>query len=177
MTSLAAFVEVFKGNPVLDYYYVPAFLEYPGSNSLRLETVRDLIVDICRSLARFGPRRFYVISTVIATLALKPAAETLAAEGILLHYLDPRVDERTIKPLLKQEGAGTQTRMKRRECFTWIPPRWICAKPSRITSLSLQAAPEYGLHATRKLQLAAKESIRQRDRGETRLWRRARKEG
>ena len=28
---------------------------YPGSTSLRLETARDMIVDICRSLAKFGP--------------------------------------------------------------------------------------------------------------------------
>jgi creatinine amidohydrolase len=92
--------------PTVNYHYLPSFLEYPGSTSLRLETARDLMVDICRSLARFGPRRFYVINTGIPTLrALKPAADALAAEGILLHYLDPRVDEQTVKPLLKQEGG------------------------------------------------------------------------
>jgi len=92
--------------PTVNYHFFPSFLEYPGSTSLRLETARDLIVDICRSLARFGPRRFYVINTGLPTLrALKPAADALAAEGILLHYLDPRVDEQTIKPLLKQEGG------------------------------------------------------------------------
>ena len=62
-------------------------------------------MDICRSLARFGPRRFYVINTAMTLPALKPAAEALAGEGILLHYLDPRVDERAVKPLLKQEGG------------------------------------------------------------------------
>src|SRR5262245_45960703 len=92
--------------PTVNYHFLPSFLEYPGSTSLRLETARDLIVDICRSLARFGPRRFYVINTGISTLnALRPAAQMLAAEGILLHYLDPRIDERTLKPLLKQEGG------------------------------------------------------------------------
>jgi creatinine amidohydrolase len=91
--------------PTVNYHYVPAFLEYPGSTSLRLETARDLIVDICRSLARFGPHRFYVINTAMTFPALKPAAEALAGEGILLHYLDPRVGERAVKPLLKQEGG------------------------------------------------------------------------
>jgi creatinine amidohydrolase len=92
--------------PTVNYHFLPSFLEYPGSTSLRLETARDLIIDICRSLARYGPRRFYVINTGIPTLrALKPAADALAAEGILLHYLDPRVDEQTVKPLLKQEGG------------------------------------------------------------------------
>jgi len=92
--------------PTVNYHFFPSFLEYPGSTSLRLETARDLIIDICRSLARYGPRRFYVINTGIPTLrALKPAAEALAGEGILLHYLDPRIDEQTVKPLLKQEGG------------------------------------------------------------------------
>jgi creatinine amidohydrolase len=92
--------------PTVNYHFFPGFLAYPGSTSLRLETARDLIVDICRSLARFGPRRFYVINTGISTLrALKPAADALAAEGILLRYLDPRVDEPFVKPLMKQEGG------------------------------------------------------------------------
>jgi len=92
--------------PTVNYHFFPSFLEYPGSTSLRLETARDLIVDICRSLTRYGPRRFYVINTGIPTLrALKLAADALATEGILLHYLDPRVDEETVKPLLKQEGG------------------------------------------------------------------------
>jgi creatinine amidohydrolase len=92
--------------PTVNYHFFPSFLEYPGSTSLRLETARDLIVDICRSLARYGPRRFYVINTGIPTLrALKLAADALATEGMPLHYLDPRVDEETVKPLLKQEGG------------------------------------------------------------------------
>ncbi len=37
--------------PTVAYHFYPAFIEYPGSTTLRLETARDLIVDICRSLA------------------------------------------------------------------------------------------------------------------------------
>jgi creatinine amidohydrolase len=93
--------------PTINYHFYPAFVEYPGSTSLRLETARDLTVDICRGLARFGPRRFYIINTGVSTLrALKPAADALAAEGILLHYLDITKDvEQTVKPLMKQEGG------------------------------------------------------------------------
>src|SRR3954469_11107154 len=77
--------------PTINYHYFPAFVEYPGSTHLRLETARDLVVDVCRSLARHGPRRFYVLNTGISTLAaLIPAAETLAAEGVLLRYTDLR---------------------------------------------------------------------------------------
>jgi len=71
--------------PTVTYSFYPAFLAYPGSISLRLETARDTMVDICRSLARYGPRRFYVLNTGISTLrALQPAAELLATDGILL---------------------------------------------------------------------------------------------
>lgn len=93
--------------PTINYHFYPAFVEYPGSTSLRLETARDLTVDICRSLARFGPKRFYIINTGVSTLrALKPAAELLAAEGILLHYLDVTKDVAdVVKPIEKQPGG------------------------------------------------------------------------
>jgi creatinine amidohydrolase len=73
--------------PTINYHYYPAFVEYPGSTTLRLETARDLVVDVCESLARCGPRRFYALNTGVSTVrALAPAAEILAADGILLRY-------------------------------------------------------------------------------------------
>ncbi len=92
--------------PTINYHFYPAFVEYPGSTSLRLETARDLVTDICRSLARFGPRRFYVLNTGISTLkALKPTADLLAAEGILLRYTDLKMLEPVEKTIRKQEGG------------------------------------------------------------------------
>jgi creatinine amidohydrolase len=93
--------------PTINYNFYPAFLEYPGSTSLRLETARDLIVDICKGLARFGPKRFYVLNTGVSTLrALKPAAEILASEEILLQYTDIlRVLGPVEKAIGKQEGG------------------------------------------------------------------------
>src|SRR5687767_2532343 len=93
--------------PTVNYHFYPAFLEYPGSTSLRLETARDLIVDIVKSLARYGPRRFYVLNTGVSTLrALRPAAELLAKEGILLHYTDIlKVLGPVEKAIGKQEGG------------------------------------------------------------------------
>src|SRR5262249_60200232 len=59
--------------PIVGFSYYPAFVEYPGSVSLRLETARDLIVDVVRSLARHGPRRFYALNTRVSTVrALHP---------------------------------------------------------------------------------------------------------
>ena len=92
----------------IPYSFYPAFLEYPGSVSLRLETARDTLIDICRSLSRYGPRRFYVLNTGISTIqALQLAAETLATEGSLLHYTDFRTVLGPIESRIAQQEGGT----------------------------------------------------------------------
>lgn len=94
--------------PIVGLSYYPAFVEYPGSISLRLETARDVIVDVVRSLARYGPRRFYALNTGISTLrALRPAAEALAAEGILLSYTDLGKALAPIEKQLSRQEGGT----------------------------------------------------------------------
>jgi creatinine amidohydrolase len=93
--------------PTINYHFYPAFVEYPGSTSLRLETARDMVVDICRGLARFGPKRFYVLNTGVSTIrALKPAQEQLAAEGIVMHFTDIlTIGEEAEKAVRQQEGG------------------------------------------------------------------------
>lgn len=93
--------------PTVNYGFYPAFVEYPGSTSLKLETSRDMIVEICRGLSRFGPRRFYVLNTGVSTLrALAPASEMLAAEGILMRYTDlVKVIEPVESQVSRQEGG------------------------------------------------------------------------
>jgi creatinine amidohydrolase len=93
--------------PTVNYHFYPAFLEYPGSTSLRLETARDLIVDIVKSLAAYGPRRFYVLNTGVSTLrALQPAVELLARDGIVLRYTDLlKITGPVEKAIGRQEGG------------------------------------------------------------------------
>jgi creatinine amidohydrolase len=94
--------------PTVNYHFYPAFVEYPGSTSLRMETARDLIVDICRTLARYGPRRFYVLNTGVSTVrALTPAAELLAREGILLHFTDILKVAGPVEKEVKEQEGGT----------------------------------------------------------------------
>lgn len=115
--------------PTLNYSYYPAFLEYPGSTSLRLETARDVIVDICRSLARYGPHRFYVINTGVSTLAaLKPASELLANDGILLRYTNIIEATKTVeKEVSKQEG-GTHADEIETSIMLYIAPKTVDMK-------------------------------------------------
>jgi creatinine amidohydrolase len=73
--------------PPVTYQYAPGFFEYAGSATLSLPTSRDLVVDLVRSLSRFGPKRFYVLPTSpSADRTLEPAAATLAGEGLLLRF-------------------------------------------------------------------------------------------
>jgi creatinine amidohydrolase len=75
--------------PALTYHFSPTFLEYPGSTSLSRTTARDVTVDIARSLAKYGPRRFYVLNTESSAMsALGDAARALADDGVLLGYTD-----------------------------------------------------------------------------------------
>ena len=75
--------------PPLTYHFSPTFLEYPGSTSLSSNTARDMTVEIVRTLAKYGPRRFYVLNTGTATMfPLKAASDVVADDGVLLGYTD-----------------------------------------------------------------------------------------
>lgn len=75
--------------PVVSYGFYPAFLKYPGSTSTTFATATQMVVQIVRSLAGYGPRRFYIINIGVSTTpTLETAAKILAEEGILLYYSD-----------------------------------------------------------------------------------------
>jgi len=74
--------------PLINASYYPAFIEYPGSISLRSETARDVIVDTCTSLASFGLSRFYIVNTGLSTLRPLAEAKQLLDQGIALEYLN-----------------------------------------------------------------------------------------
>lgn len=85
--------------PTLTYHFYPAFLEYPGSTSLNLDTAKTMTLEVVRSLAHYGPRRFYALNTGVSTArALQQAATTLADEGVLLGYTD-------LAPLMDRASA------------------------------------------------------------------------
>ena len=73
--------------PVVNYGFYPAFLKYPGSTSTNFKTATDMVVQIVRSLAGYGPKRFYIINVGVSTTpTLETAAKILSEEGILLYY-------------------------------------------------------------------------------------------
>lgn len=109
--------------PTINYHYYPAFVEYPGSTSLRLETARDLVIDVVKSLARFGPRRFYIINTGVSTLrALKPAAEMLAGEGIALRFTDLLAITADVEKAISRQAGGTHADEIETSMMLYIAP-------------------------------------------------------
>jgi acetamidase/formamidase/creatinine amidohydrolase/Fe(II)-dependent formamide hydrolase-like protein len=94
--------------PTLTYGFYPAFLEYPGSTSLSFESQRDVVAEICRSMARYGPRRFYVLNTGVSTVRpLRATAEALAHEGIAMRFTDVLAVGKDAEEAVKQQGYGT----------------------------------------------------------------------
>jgi len=74
--------------PLMNASFYPAFVDYPGSISLRAETARDLLVDTCLSLAAFGVRKFYLLNTGVSTEhPLSMAREVLRTEGLQFEYM------------------------------------------------------------------------------------------
>jgi creatinine amidohydrolase len=109
--------------PVLAYHFYPAFVDYPGSTHLRLETARDLTVDVVRSLARHGPRRFYALNTGVSTLrALRPAAEELAKEGILLRFTNLLEAMGPTEKRIAQQEGGTHADEIETSMMLYIAP-------------------------------------------------------
>jgi len=113
--------------PTINYSFYPAFLEYPGSTSVKLETARAMFTDIIRSLVRYGPRRFYILNTGISTLKpLALAADDLAKDGIVLRYLDLTKDD-PVEKKLRQSG-GTHADEIETSMALYIAPETVQMK-------------------------------------------------
>lgn len=115
--------------PTVNYNFYPAFGEYPGSTTLRLETARDLLIDICRSLARYGPRRFYALNTGVSTLrALQPVQEALAKEGIAFRYTNLLAALAPIEKQVLQQEGGTHADESETSMMLYLAPEAVDLK-------------------------------------------------
>jgi creatinine amidohydrolase len=115
--------------PTINYHFYPAFVDYPGATSLRFETARDLVVDICRGLARFGPRRFYILNTGVSTMRpLEAAAVELAKDGITLRYTNLLKADTAVESQIKQEKEGTHADEIETSAMLYIAPQSVDMK-------------------------------------------------
>lgn len=94
--------------PTITYHHYPAFIHYPGSTNLSAETARDLTVQIVKSLAAYGPRRFYILNTGVSTVGpLQQAQEQLANDGIRMAFTNLAVVLRDVEREVSQQEGGT----------------------------------------------------------------------
>jgi creatinine amidohydrolase len=113
--------------PTINYSFYPAFLEYPGSTSLSVDTARAVFTEIIHSLAHYGPHRFYILNTGISTLRpLAQAAADLLKDGILLGYTDLTRDD-PIEKKLRQSG-GTHADEIETSMMLYIAPDTVRMK-------------------------------------------------
>jgi creatinine amidohydrolase len=109
--------------PTITYHFYPSFVEYPGSTSLSQATARDMTADVVRGLARFGPKRFYVLNTGISTVvALGATAKLLAAEGILFEYTDLKARTDEVVQTIQQQRGGTHADEIETSMMLYIEP-------------------------------------------------------
>jgi creatinine amidohydrolase len=113
--------------PTISYSFYPAFLEYPGSTSLSMDTARAMITDIVHSLTHYGPRRFYILNTGISTLRpLAQAATDLSKDGVVLHYTDLTRDD-PVEKKFRQSG-GTHADEIETSMMLYIAPETVRMK-------------------------------------------------
>jgi creatinine amidohydrolase len=111
--------------PLVNASFYPAFVDYPGSISLRLETARDLVVDTCNSLAGYGLTRFYVINTGMSTR--RPLAEVQQSLDAALRfgYLDLDDALQTLPPDLLQQRYGSHADEHETSLMLHIAPQVV----------------------------------------------------
>ena len=109
--------------PPVPYHFYPAFLEYPGSVSLGLETASHVTSEIARSIAGHGPRRFYVLNTGISTnRPLAASADALKDEGILLHHTDLQARLEPISQKIAEQEGGSHADEIETSMMLYIDP-------------------------------------------------------
>jgi creatinine amidohydrolase len=112
--------------PTIAYHHYPAFVHYPGSTSLRAETARDMTVQIVRSLAAFGPRRFYVVNTGISTVGpLQQAQEQLASDSIRMAFTNLSILLRDVEREVSQQEGGTHADEIETSMMLYIAPATV----------------------------------------------------
>jgi creatinine amidohydrolase len=112
--------------PTVNYGFYPSFVEYPGSTTLRLETARDMIVDIIRTIARHGPKRFYVLNTGVSTIrALTPARDSLAASGIVMTFTDILNVGKAAEDRVRTQEGGTHADELETSMMLYMHPAFV----------------------------------------------------
>ncbi len=70
--------------PTVTYGYYPHFTAFPGSTHIEADTFAAMVKEIILSMARHGPRRFFILNTGVSTF---PVLEIVARDLDRVHRL------------------------------------------------------------------------------------------
>src|SRR5262249_53899898 len=88
-----------------------------------------MIVDVCRNLARYGPKRFYIVNTGVSTLAaLRPAKLILAENGVLMQFSDLLKLTGPVENAIKQQAGGTHADEIETSMMLYLAPDRVVMK-------------------------------------------------
>lgn len=111
--------------PLINASFYPAFVEYPGSISLRYETARDVILDTCMCLASFGLSRFYIVNTGLSTLRPLAEVKTLLPEHVGFEYLNLDTALQSLPDHLLQQQYGSHADEHETSLMLYIAPEVV----------------------------------------------------
>jgi len=114
--------------PLINASFYPAFVEYPGSISLKLEPARDLIVETCSSLAAFGLNRFYVANTGLSTLEPLAEARQMLGDEVRFAYLNLDQALESLPAGLLEQGYGSHADEHETSLMLHIAPEVVDMK-------------------------------------------------
>src|SRR5262249_53097077 len=90
------------------------------------QTACDMTVEIIRSIAAHGPRRFYVINTGVSTIRpLAVSAEILAREGILMDFTVWRKHLAPVIDAISKEAGGSHAEQIETSLMLYIAPELV----------------------------------------------------
>jgi creatinine amidohydrolase len=94
--------------PVVSFGYYPAFVRYPGSQSLRSETFGALLTDILQKFIRDGVTRLAVINTGVSTEPVLRCVvrDLYEATGVRVHTADVRTLGAATRGTMRQKLGG-----------------------------------------------------------------------
>jgi creatinine amidohydrolase len=132
--------------PTLNYGFYPAFVEYAGATSLSLAVSREMLVEVIRGIARFGPRRFYVINIGVSTnRPLAQAAALLALDGIVLRYLDlTGATVRELEKTVETQKEGTHADEIETSSMLAIDASLVDMSKAATEYMTVSTGPERG---------------------------------
>jgi len=112
--------------PTINYHFYPSFVEYPGATSLSFGTARDMVIDICRGLSKFGPKKFYILNTGVSTVrALQPAADSLKKTGITMHFTDLIKSIGPVEKKISKQEGGTHADEMETSMILYMKPEAV----------------------------------------------------